>query len=94
MVPTCSDDVHSVLDDGQDFCKFCPDWKTAALWDEWIQFGKKCFEKGLQMSYLYSYSHRPSETIQCPPQKDRSRTITTQIPILFDADRLMNSNRV
>ncbi|KAI9428777.1 hypothetical protein H4582DRAFT_2066492 [Lactarius indigo] len=40
-------DVNSVLQDGKDFQKFCPDWKSAALWEQWTQFGLKCFAKGL-----------------------------------------------
>ncbi|KAH9047244.1 hypothetical protein EDB84DRAFT_1435042 [Lactarius hengduanensis] len=39
-------DVNSVLPDGTDFRKFCPDWKSAALWEQWAQFGQKCFAKG------------------------------------------------
>lgn len=45
--PDSSNDVSSVLQDGKDFRTFCTDWKSAALWEQWTQFGKKCFAKGL-----------------------------------------------
>ncbi|KAH8983595.1 hypothetical protein EDB86DRAFT_3085260 [Lactarius hatsudake] len=62
--------VSSVLEDGKDFRKYCPDWKSAVLWEQWIEFGKKCFAK---------------DTVQEPPlKKDRSRTLNTPIPIVFD----------
>ncbi|KAH8978646.1 hypothetical protein EDB86DRAFT_3151891 [Lactarius hatsudake] len=65
-------DVSSVLEDGKDFRKYCPDWKSAALWEQWIEFGKKCFAK---------------DTVQePPPKKDRSWTLNTPIPIVFDKD--------
>ncbi|KAH8985347.1 hypothetical protein EDB86DRAFT_2833150 [Lactarius hatsudake] len=65
-------DVSSVLEDGKDFQKYCPDWKSAVLWEQWIEFGKKCFAK---------------DTVQePPPKKDRSRTLNTPIPIVFDKD--------
>ncbi|KAH9012464.1 hypothetical protein EDB84DRAFT_1569213 [Lactarius hengduanensis] len=65
-------DVSSVLEDGKDFQKYCPDWKSAALWEQWIGFGKKCFAK---------------DTVQePPPKKDHSRTLNTPIHIvtMFD----------
>ncbi|KAH9010548.1 hypothetical protein EDB85DRAFT_2161146 [Lactarius pseudohatsudake] len=66
-------DVSSVLEDGKDFRKYCPDWKSAALWEQWIEFGKKCFA---------------NDTVQePPPKKDRSRTLNTPIHIVFDKDR-------
>ncbi|KAF8261343.1 hypothetical protein EI94DRAFT_1705592 [Lactarius quietus] len=40
------DDVESVLDDGISFLNFCPDWKTAPLWEQWTQFGINCFSQG------------------------------------------------
>ncbi|KAF8268969.1 hypothetical protein EI94DRAFT_1699846 [Lactarius quietus] len=40
------DDIESVLDDGISFLKFCPDWKTALLWEQWSQFGINCFSQG------------------------------------------------
>ncbi|KAH9001968.1 hypothetical protein EDB86DRAFT_2827429 [Lactarius hatsudake] len=65
-------DVSSVLEDGKDFRKYCPDWKSAALWEQWIELGKKCFAK---------------DTVQePPPKKDCSRTLNTPIPIVFDKD--------
>ncbi|KAH8985230.1 hypothetical protein EDB86DRAFT_2833172 [Lactarius hatsudake] len=65
-------DVSSVLEDGKDFRKYCPDWKSAVLWEQWIEFGKKCFAK---------------DTVQEPlPKKDCSRTLNTPIPIVFDKD--------
>ncbi|KAH9069394.1 hypothetical protein EDB83DRAFT_2314420 [Lactarius deliciosus] len=57
--------------DGMDFRTFCTDWKSAALWEQWAQFGKKCFAK---------------ETVDTP-KKDLSRTIKTPIPIICNADR-------
>lgn len=46
MVYTFSEDGHNAFDDGESFVQFCPDWKSAALWNEWVQFGEKCFAKG------------------------------------------------
>ncbi|KAH8982338.1 hypothetical protein EDB86DRAFT_3086166 [Lactarius hatsudake] len=63
-------DVSSVLQDGKDFRTFCTDWKSAALWEQWTQFGKKCFAK----------------EIVDTPKKDLSRTIKTPIPIICDRD--------
>ncbi|KAH9007820.1 hypothetical protein EDB85DRAFT_2165197 [Lactarius pseudohatsudake] len=62
-------DVSTVLQDGKSFRKYCPDWKSAALWEQWIKFGQKCFS---------------NDTVQELPKKDRSRTINTPIPIVFD----------
>ncbi|KAH9172395.1 hypothetical protein EDB89DRAFT_1906250 [Lactarius sanguifluus] len=63
-------DASSVLQDGRDFRTFCTDWKSAALWEQWTQFGKMCFAK----------------EIVDPPKKDLSRTIKTPIPIILDTD--------
>lgn len=52
---TCSDDVHSVLEDDKDFLDFFPDWKSADLWKQWIEFGKQCFAKGLSPLYMDSF---------------------------------------
>ena len=41
------DGGHTAVRDGKDFCKFCPDWRKGMLWDQWIQYGVKCFSKGL-----------------------------------------------
>ena len=40
------DDVETLLNDGKSFFKFCPDWKDAVLWQEWIQFSMDCFSDG------------------------------------------------
>ncbi|KAI9430605.1 hypothetical protein H4582DRAFT_2063620 [Lactarius indigo] len=37
--------IGFILQDGKDFRKFCPDWKSAALWQQWAQFGMQCFAK-------------------------------------------------
>ncbi|KAF8265209.1 hypothetical protein EI94DRAFT_1702661 [Lactarius quietus] len=37
------DDGHSTLIGGPNFFEFCPDYENAVLWQEWIQFGIKCF---------------------------------------------------
>ncbi|KAH9018652.1 hypothetical protein EDB85DRAFT_1897084 [Lactarius pseudohatsudake] len=55
-------DVSTVLQDGKSFRKYCPDWKSAALWEQWIKFGQKCFsngtpEKGLLQDYKHPNSH-------------------------------------
>ena len=46
--PLCRDDVESVVDDGQSFLRFCPDWQNAVLWQEWRseerRVGKECLE--------------------------------------------------
>jgi len=78
----CSDDVESVLNDGQSFLKFCPDWKNSILWDEWIQFGIKCFSQGLPFVHRICHIIKLfPEPIESPPKKDHSKTITTKIPI-------------
>ncbi|KAF8263807.1 hypothetical protein EI94DRAFT_1703734 [Lactarius quietus] len=41
------DDVESALDDGISFLKFCLNWKTAPLWEQWTQFGINCFSQGI-----------------------------------------------
>ncbi|KAI9431026.1 hypothetical protein H4582DRAFT_2085700 [Lactarius indigo] len=64
-------DVNSILQDGKDFQKFCPDWKSAALWQQWAQFGMQCFAK---------------DTVKECPKRDLSKTITTPIPLVFNAD--------
>ncbi|KAI9434764.1 hypothetical protein H4582DRAFT_2059889 [Lactarius indigo] len=64
-------DVKSILQDGKDFRKFCPDWKSAALWQQWAQFGMQCFAK---------------DTVKERPKRDLSKTITTPIPLVFNAD--------
>ncbi|KAF8268580.1 hypothetical protein EI94DRAFT_1800312 [Lactarius quietus] len=67
------DDVESVLDDGISFLEFCPDWKTAPLWEQWTQFGIHCF----------SQVDDPLEEdpVEVLPKPDRSKMITTKIPI-------------
>ncbi|KAH9038255.1 hypothetical protein EDB85DRAFT_1888104 [Lactarius pseudohatsudake] len=62
-------DVNSVLQDGKDFWKFCPDWKSAALWDQWAQFGRMCFAE---------------DPAQEPPKKGFSKTIITPIPLVVN----------
>ncbi|KAH9009281.1 hypothetical protein EDB84DRAFT_1571316 [Lactarius hengduanensis] len=54
-------DVNSVLQDGKDFRKFCPDWKSAALWDQWAQFGRMCFAEGILLK-LELPSHSASSS--------------------------------
>ncbi|KAH9020694.1 hypothetical protein EDB85DRAFT_1896072 [Lactarius pseudohatsudake] len=61
--------IGFVLQDGKDFRKFCPDWKSAALWDQWAQFGRMCFAE---------------DTAQEPPKKGLSKTITTPIPLVVN----------
>ncbi|KAI9437168.1 hypothetical protein H4582DRAFT_2058173 [Lactarius indigo] len=63
--------IGFILQDGKDFWKFCPDWKSAALWQQWAQFGMQCFAK---------------DTVKEHPKRDPSKTITTPIPLVFNAD--------
>ncbi|KAI9447519.1 hypothetical protein H4582DRAFT_2051264 [Lactarius indigo] len=63
--------IGFILQDGKDFRKFCPDWKSAALWQQWAQFGMQCFAK---------------DTVKECPKRDLSKTITTPIPLVFNAD--------
>ncbi|KAI9443892.1 hypothetical protein H4582DRAFT_2053660 [Lactarius indigo] len=63
--------IGFILQDGKDFRKFCPDWKSAALWQQWAQFGMQCFAK---------------DTVKERPKRDLSKTITTPIPLVFNAD--------
>ena len=82
-----SDDVHSVLSDGMDFRKFCPDWQGAALWQQWIEYGKICFTKGSVIPCHHSsYSYYNLEDIHSVPPIGRSRMIRTHIPISFDEE--------
>ena len=41
------DDVESLQNDGKSFFKYCPEWKDAILWQEWVQFSMDCFSDGL-----------------------------------------------
>ncbi|KAF8271564.1 hypothetical protein EI94DRAFT_1698108 [Lactarius quietus] len=70
------DDVERVLDDGISFLKFCPDWKTAPLWEQWTQF---CI-------YCFSQVNDPLEEDpgEVHPKPGHSTTITTKIPISMD----------
>ncbi|KAF8263643.1 hypothetical protein EI94DRAFT_1703852 [Lactarius quietus] len=70
------DDVESALDDGISFLNFCPDWKTAPLWEQWTQFGINCFSQVDD-----PLEEDPVEVLAKP---DRSKTITTKIPISMD----------
>ena len=47
------DDVETLLNDGKSFFKYCPEWKDAILWQEWVQFSMDCFSDGL--SNMRSY---------------------------------------
>ncbi|KAH9035587.1 hypothetical protein EDB84DRAFT_1437881 [Lactarius hengduanensis] len=38
------DDWNSVLDDGMSFSEFCPKWKDARVWLEWMKYCRKCLE--------------------------------------------------
>ncbi|KAF8257633.1 hypothetical protein EI94DRAFT_1708787 [Lactarius quietus] len=70
------DDVESVLDDGISFLNFCPDWKTAPLWEQWTQFGIHCFSQADD-----PLEEDPVEVLAKP---DHSKMITTKIPISMD----------
>ncbi|KAI9428293.1 hypothetical protein H4582DRAFT_2178227 [Lactarius indigo] len=37
------DDWNKVLDDGMSFSDFCPDWRNASIWQEWMKYCRKCF---------------------------------------------------
>ncbi|KAH9074355.1 hypothetical protein EDB83DRAFT_2516178 [Lactarius deliciosus] len=37
------DDWNSVLDDGMSFSDFCPNWRDASMWQEWMKYCRKCF---------------------------------------------------
>ncbi|KAF8270246.1 hypothetical protein EI94DRAFT_1698918 [Lactarius quietus] len=69
-------DVESVLDDGISFLNFCPDWKTAPLWEQWTQFGINCSSQVDD-----PLEEDPVEVLAKP---DHSKTITTKIPISMD----------
>ncbi|KAF8263449.1 hypothetical protein EI94DRAFT_1807172 [Lactarius quietus] len=70
------DDVENILDDGISFLKFCPDWKTAPLWERWTQFGIHRFS---QVDDLLEED--PVEVLTKP---NHSKMITTKIPISMD----------
>ncbi|KAF8261854.1 hypothetical protein EI94DRAFT_1809664 [Lactarius quietus] len=70
------DDVESILDDGISFLEFCPDWKTAPLWEQWTLFGIHCFSQVDD-----PLEEDPVDVLAKP---DRSKMITTKIPISVD----------
>jgi hypothetical protein len=84
-----SEDGHTVYNDGKDFTKYCPEWKSSVLWDQWYQHGLKTFAKSL-LTFLWSHEVlmllMHLETASTPPTKDLSRTITTPIPITIGPD--------
>jgi hypothetical protein len=56
-----SDDGHSALGNVHNFFDYCPDWKSAVLWEEWIQFGMKCFLNGepcFIFTFIAFHGHR------------------------------------
>ncbi|KAH9035046.1 hypothetical protein EDB84DRAFT_1437970 [Lactarius hengduanensis] len=65
------DDWNSVLDDGMSFSKFCPNWKDARVWLEWMKYCRKCFVP---------------EGDQSSPT-GRPKTIKKKLKIITDTDR-------
>ncbi|KAH9010972.1 hypothetical protein EDB85DRAFT_2160497 [Lactarius pseudohatsudake] len=65
------DDWNSVLDDGMSFSEFCPNWKDARVWLEWMKYCRKCFVP---------------EGDQSSPT-GRPKTIKKKLKIVTDTDR-------
>lgn len=53
MLLNSSDDGHNALGNVKNFFDYCPDYHSAALWDEWVQFGMKCFANGESLINLH-----------------------------------------
>ena len=78
------DDVETLLNDGQSFFKFCPEWKDAVLWQQWVQFSMECFSNGHSnicscVTCLHALQI-PFPSLK-PEQPDGSRTVNKKIPI-------------
>ncbi|KAH8989762.1 hypothetical protein EDB86DRAFT_2831440 [Lactarius hatsudake] len=64
------DDWNSVLDDGMSFADFCPTWRNASVWQEWMKYCRKCFA--------------PENDQSVPP--GRSKALRTKVKIVTNAD--------
>ncbi|KAH9031440.1 hypothetical protein EDB83DRAFT_2319252 [Lactarius deliciosus] len=64
------DDWNSVLDDGMSFADFCPTWRNASVWQEWMKYCRKCFA--------------PENNQSVPP--GRSKALRTKVKIVTNAD--------
>lgn len=74
-----SDDVESILKDGKSFLKFCPEWKNAALWEEWVQFGVECFSDGLSLISSYIITLHTIQIFLLALKSRNSRTSPKQL---------------
>ncbi|KAH9062594.1 hypothetical protein EDB83DRAFT_2315452 [Lactarius deliciosus] len=64
------DDWNSVLDDSMSFADFCPTWRNASVWQEWMKYCRKCFA--------------PENDQSVPP--GRSKALRTKVKIVTNAD--------
>ena len=52
----CRDEWNKHIDDGMDFHDFCPKWKAANVWLEWVNYATMCFSDGIQQVQIF-YQH-------------------------------------
>ncbi|KAN0138102.1 hypothetical protein V8E53_003991 [Lactarius tabidus] len=70
------DEYNNVLDNGVAFTHFCPDWKNANIWLQWMKYALMCYSKVL---YLMS-------DIDPEPSLFGMKTHKRQIEIKTDAN--------
>ncbi|KAH8984884.1 hypothetical protein EDB86DRAFT_2833346 [Lactarius hatsudake] len=64
------DDWNKVLDDGMSFSDFCPNWRNAMIWQEWMKYCRTSFAPDLDQSITIG----------------RSKTLKTKVKLITDAD--------
>ncbi|KAI9434984.1 hypothetical protein H4582DRAFT_2059865 [Lactarius indigo] len=64
------DDWNKVLDDGMSFSDFCPDWRNASIWQEWMKYCRKCFVPENDQG----------------AHSGRSKVLRTKVKIVIDTD--------
>ncbi|KAH8982114.1 hypothetical protein EDB86DRAFT_3086427 [Lactarius hatsudake] len=81
------DDWNKVLDDGMSFSDFCPNWRNAMIWQEWMKYCRTSFAPGFNIQiqlpippYIYYIDHDQSIPI------GRSKTLKTKVKLITDAD--------
>jgi hypothetical protein len=80
--------VHAILEDGNDFKEFCPDWRDANIWEEWRKFGVKCFSEGLKllMPTYDGLTMRTDPVERAVEEEDPAKMKSRPIPVPLDAD--------
>ncbi|KAH9013595.1 hypothetical protein EDB85DRAFT_2158062 [Lactarius pseudohatsudake] len=64
------DDWNKVLDDGMSFSNFCPNWRDASIWQEWMKYCRKSFV--------------PEDDQSVPP--GCSKALRTKVKVLTNTD--------